>query len=346
MSKSTCKEAMVLEALVGFLITQIVSGLYEKITNKLKRAAIENTSNQFILTYFAQHDSDPQVRSEASKKLISPTTLRKLLRKEKVQSVRLAILSKLSGAEVVDEYLKAKDRATKRSLLNLIVTQHELCRVANNETNLSLLKLILPQVTDPECIRGLQKHTLLEVRNWADSQLWGTKTKEKQRDPVLAILAEESPDRTLLMRVRLPMNWLKIALLHQNPQVKSFAILNLANRKDLLARLATNKDLEITSRMQALRMLGPNQLIATLAQSDPILEIRVQAVSMLDPQADSTALTSIMKHEKKTDVLIQAIMTTTSMDDLKLLEERLDPQKSPHILAILQRRRQILAKKP
>jgi hypothetical protein len=345
MKRLISKKAILLQALLGFFLQKIVSDLYSTIKFKLKEYGISHIDNQYIVGWMAEHDSNPKIRALASAKVLSLKTLRHLLLKEKDPQVRLALLRKLPSSDSVKEYEEAKSKKRRLEIIPLIQTQESLFRIASSENNRDLLKLILPKITDPARIKSLRRHSLLEVRNWADRKLWGIKERKEtpeEREILKSILLSKKPNQADLALVQSPNLWYRIAKTHQSQRVQSIAVRNLEGNRVLLEKILGDQEVGIEIRMEAARLIGRSQMTVNLAQSDPNPQMRVQTVSFLDPTKDSDVLTKVMKYEKKAEVLTQAILTTTSLSDLKILRGR-TTSKFPHLRKILEKREEALS---
>lgn len=338
------KRALLLQALVGFLIQKIASDLYASISKKIKRMAVKYLHNQFILNFIARHDRDEQIRALAAEKVNSPILLRRLLLKEKKDSVRLAILGRLTTSDAVREYKHSKRKAYKLQLIPMLKTQSGLCESALDESDLGLVKKLLHGVTDPKLIAKLSHHSLSWVEAWSKERLeWA---KRRDESPLDMVMRELDPKPSLLLQVHNPKELYQIATLHKNTQARMDAISRLEGNPSYLARVMRSKRMSADARLYAAKLLGGCRELVTVATTSPNPEMRARAIALLDPKKYADAITSVMKYEKKSDVLTQAILVTTSENDLAILKKRIDPKVSPHLLKILEEREQSLASQP
>lgn len=199
------KEGILLQALVGYFLQKILSDLYSSIKLKLKEYGINHLSNQFVVGWMAEHDSNSGIRSKAASKIISVRVLRHLLQKEKSPEVRLTILRKLTSTDAEAEYKDAHSKKYRKSLLPLLSTQDSLCQAAMGERDRELLELLLPRITDPGKIALFRRHPILDVRNWADKKLWDIGEREETEDDYLkTIMSSQNPDPKSLAQIHNP----------------------------------------------------------------------------------------------------------------------------------------------
>lgn len=334
------KRAILLQALVGFLVAKIASDLYASVSKKIKKMAVSYLHNQFILNFIAGHDPDPQIRTLAVVKVNSPVLLRRLLLREKKTPVRLSILGRLTSSDVVREYKRAKSKPYKLQLIPLMRTQATLCEAALDESDLSLIKSLLREVTDPRLATKFLHHPRSWVVKWAKERMeWA---KERKESPLDSIMRDPNPRPSSLLHVSNPKELWTIATSHKNSQTRMDAISRLEGNAQYLSKVMGSKRVSEDARLYAARLLGGCQELATLATTSPSPEMRAKAVALLDPRKYGDVITSIMKYEKKSDVLTQAILVTTSEDDLSILRKRIDPKVSPHLLSILETRSRTL----
>lgn len=340
------KEAALLEALIGLLIAKITAGIYSSVAKKVKRLAVKHLDNQFILNYIASHDSDSQLRGQAASKLLSPTLLRKLLLKEKDEGVRIAVLSKLRTADILREFRRPQiGRGHKLQLVSLVKTQEGLYDLLREENDKGLVIALLKGITSPKIIARLRSLSHPLVREWVKEKekLW-ERRKSDEASVLDSVLKEANPNSDLLLQVQSPKTWYLIAKRHKNPEVQMDAVVRLEGNKELLVKLEGDKKLLPLLRLRAAFLLGGTKTVSDIALTDPNPEMRLRAVALLDPKRNASTISTILKEEKRSNVLTQAILVTTSTADLDALRERINPEVSPRLLKILEERESVLAK--
>jgi hypothetical protein len=338
------KDAVLIQALVGFLIAKIVSDLYKAVAKKVKYLAVKYLSNQFVLGYIASHDADPKLRGLAASKLISPLLLRRLLKKEKDDGVRLVVLRHLRTSDVLKEYRRPQlKRKTKLQLVPLVKTQDGLYDLLRGEEDKVLTAALLKEVTSPRVVARLRSLPQPLVQEWVKEKEKQWERRKDEGTNLAPILEEETPSPELLRQVQSPKAWYLIAKKHKNMAVRMDAVSRLEGEAPLLSKLEGDTKFPQALRMRAAFLLGGTKTAVDIALTDPDPKMRVLAVAHLDPKKNLGTLTSILKSERKSDVLTQAILVTTSKEDLEALKSRINPEVSPHLLKILEERLNVLA---